>query len=242
MKLSIVVPCFNEIHTVEKILRKVALAPVPKEITETEIIVVDDFSRDGTRDTLNRIASNPKQHIGLAPNQTLLLLLQAQNGGKGRALRAGFAKATGDIILVQDADLEYDPQDYPRLLSPITEGFADVVYGSRFIGTERRVLYYTHSVVNKFLTFFSNLLTNINLTDMETCYKAFDAKLLKSITLESNRFGFEPEVTAKVAKLKPRIYEVGIRYHGRTYEEGKKITWKDGIAALWFIVKYNLFR
>lgn len=242
MKLSVVMPCFNEIRTVEKILRKVVLAPVPKEIKEIELIVIDDRSTDGTIDLLNKIASDPRKHIGLQDNQKFILLHQEQNGGKGRALRAGFAKSSGQIILVQDADLEYDPQDYFRLLSPITEGFADVVFGSRFIGTERRVLYFNHSIVNKMLTFFSNLLTNINLTDMETCYKVFDAKLLKSIKLESNRFGFEPEVTAKVAKLKPRIYEIGIRYHGRTYEEGKKITWKDGIAALWFIVKYNLFR
>lgn len=242
MKLSVVIPCYNERPTVEKILRKVAAAHVPAEISALEIIAVDDCSRDGTREILQNIARDSGKSLGLHPHQSFRLIEQPQNGGKGKALRAGFAVATGDIILVQDADLEYDPADYPRLLSPITEGFADVVFGSRFIGTERRVLYFHHLLVNRALTFISNLFTNINLTDMETCYKVFRADVLHRIHLESDRFGFEPEVTAKVAKLKVRIYEVGVRYHGRTYEEGKKITWRDGIAALWFILRFNLFR
>jgi glycosyltransferase involved in cell wall biosynthesis len=203
--------------------------------------VVDDNSKDGTRDLLRAISANPTGEIGLKPNQEFRLFLQEQNGGKGKALRTGFQLATGDIVLIQDADLEYDPEDYPALLDPIVKGYADVVFGSRFIGRERRVLYFLHYLVNKFLTFFSNVLTNLNLTDMETCYKVFRRDVLKRIDLVSDRFGFEPEVTAKVAKLKVRIFEVGIRYHGRTYEEGKKITWKDGVAALWHILRFNLF-
>jgi glycosyltransferase involved in cell wall biosynthesis len=240
MKVSITIPCYNEKATVRTLLRRVTGATYPKGITQVEILVVDDCSKDGTRDILTAIKNNPAEEISLLANQEFRLHFQEKNGGKGKAMRTAFALASGDIILVQDADLEYDPEDYPALLRPIVNGYADVVFGSRFIGQERRVLYYYHYLVNLLLTFLSNLLTNINITDMETCYKVFRADVLKRITLTSDRFGFEPEITAKVAKLKVRIFEVGIRYHGRTYEEGKKITWKDGIAALWHIVRFNL--
>lgn len=240
MKVSIVIPCFNELRTVQTLLRRVVEAPYPSGVSSVELILVDDRSTDGTSDLLKRISASPQAEIGLKANQSILLYSQPQNGGKGKALRTGFAAATGEIILVQDADLEYDPLDYPALLSPLIDGYADVVFGSRFIGRERRVLYFHHYLVNTFLTFLSNLFTNLNLTDMETCYKVFRADVLKRISLTSDRFGFEPEITAKVAKLKVRIFEVGIRYHGRTYEEGKKITWKDGIAALWHIIRFNL--
>ncbi len=241
MKLSVIIPCYNEKATVQKLLTLVCDAPLPKQISAVEIVVIDDCSKDGTREILQQIAKDPIEQVGMKANYSFQLVFQGANGGKGKALRRGFASATGDIILVQDADLEYSPDDYPALLNPIVRGYADVVYGSRFIGQERRVLYYYHYLVNLLLTFLSNLFTNLNLTDMETCYKVFRREVLARITLESDRFGFEPEVTAKMAKLKVRVFEVGIRYNGRTYEEGKKITWKDGIAAFWFIIKYSLF-
>lgn len=241
MKLSIVIPCYNEERFVTEILRRVSAAPLPPQISGLDIVVVDDFSKDKTREILKKICVNPGQEIGLKPSDTIRVFYQEKNGGKGKAMRRGFAEAMGDIILVQDADLEYDPADYPALLNPIVKDRADVVFGSRFIGSERRVLYFFHYLANISLTFLSNVFTNLNLTDMETCYKVFRAPILRQITLESDRFGFEPEITAKVAKLRCRIYEVGISYNGRTYEEGKKITWKDGVAALWFIIKYNLF-
>jgi glycosyltransferase involved in cell wall biosynthesis len=241
MKLSVVIPCYNERATVQTLLRRVTAAPLPIAVTAMEILLVDDCSTDGTRDVLRKIDADPQGEAGLKANQTLRVLFLETNGGKGRALRRGFQEATGEVVLIQDADLEYDPEDYPVLLNPIVKGHADVVYGSRFIGPEHRVLYFHHYMVNKLFTFVSNLLTNLNLSDMETCYKVFRMSVLRRITLTSDRFGFEPEVTAKVAKLKVRFFEVGIRYHGRTYEEGKKITWKDGLAALWHIIRFNLF-
>jgi glycosyltransferase involved in cell wall biosynthesis len=240
MKLSVIIPCYNEKATVRTLLQQVCEAPLPKQVSAVEMILIDDCSKDGTRDLLQEIAAKPEEQIGMKANFTFQLIFQAENGGKGRALRRGFTAASGDIILIQDADLEYSPEDYPALLNPIMRGYADVVYGSRFIGQERRVLYFYHYLVNKTLTFLSNLFTNLNLTDMETCYKVFRKEVLDRIQLESDRFGFEPEVTAKMAKLKVRVYEVGIRYNGRTYEEGKKITWKDGLAAFWFIFKYSV--
>ena len=240
MKLSVIIPCYNEKNTVVTILKRVTAAPYPTAVSEVEILVIDDLSKDGTREILERIERDPQAEIQLRPNQTFRLRLNPTNGGKGHAVRTGFAQATGDIVLVQDADLEYFPEDYPQLLTPILAGYADVVFGSRFIGMERRALYFHHTLINKFLTFLSNLLTNLNLTDMETCYKVFRKDVLDRIELESDRFGFEPEITAKVAKLKARVFEVGIRYNGRTYEEGKKIGWKDGIAALWHILRFNL--
>ncbi len=229
MRLSVLIPCFNEAGTIASIIRAVRASPVP----EIELIVVDDCSTDGSAQILR----------GEVAALVDKVIFHETNQGKGAALRSGFAAASGDIILVQDADLEYDPQEYPLLLEPIIAGHADAVYGSRFMGGRpHRVVYFWHMVGNKFLTLLSNMLTNLNMTDIETCYKAFRAPILKSIQLEENRFGFEPEITAKLAKAKCRIYEVGISYRGRTYDEGKKINWRDGFRALYAILKYNLRR
>ena len=228
MKVSVVIPCFNERDTIEQVVNSVRNSPVQN----IEIIVVDDGSTDGTIDVL-------KEKVAGVADQ---IIYQTANRGKGAALRTGFAAATGDIILVQDADLEYSPSDYPALLQPIFSGSADVVFGSRFLGGRpHRVLYFWHMVGNRFLTLLSNMFTNLNLTDLESCYKAFRAPLLKNLDLREKRFGFEPEITAKLAKTRCRIYEVGISYSGRTYEEGKKVNWKDGFRAIYAIVRYNLF-
>jgi glycosyltransferase involved in cell wall biosynthesis len=229
MKLTIVIPCYNEAKTIRTIVDAVRAAPVAAK----EIIIVDDCSSDGTREIL-RAEIAPLVHQ---------IIYHPINCGKGAALRTGFAAATGDVVIVQDADLEYDPQEFPRLLKPVLDGKADVVFGSRFMGAEaHRVVYFWHMVGNRFLTLLSNMFTGINLTDMETCYKLFRREILQQIKIEENRFGFEPEITAKVAGLKGcRIYEVGISYYGRTYAEGKKIGWRDGFRAIYAIIKYNLF-
>ena len=228
MKVSVVIPVYNERGTIEQIVKAVRGA----EIGEIEIIVVDDASTDGTQDVL-------KEQISALADK---IICQPHNQGKGAALRAGFAAATGDIVLVQDADLEYNPADYPTLLEPILTGKADAVFGSRFMGGRpHRVLYFWHMVGNRFLTLLSNMFTNLNLTDLETCYKAFRADVIKKLELCEDRFGFEPEVTAKLAKARCRIYEVGISYNGRTYSEGKKVNWKDGFHAIYAIIRYNLF-
>jgi len=226
MKLSIVIPCYNEESTIEELVGQVKATPYEKEL-----LIIDDGSSDGTRDILKKLDTDPDIRV----------FLQSKNQGKGAALRRGFMEATGDVVIVQDADLEYDPRDYPKLLQPIEDGKADVVYGSRFQGGPGRVLYYKHMLGNQLLTFLSNMLTDLNLTDMETCYKAFKREVIQNIVLESNRFGFEPEVTAKISRMRDVvIYEVPISYNGRTYDEGKKITWKDGAAALWHIWKHNM--
>jgi glycosyltransferase involved in cell wall biosynthesis len=227
MKLSIVIPCYNERATIGELLERVRDSPYP----DKEIIVVDDCSGDGTRDLLQ----------GALRARIDQLVLHERNQGKGAALRSGIRAATGGIVIIQDADLEYDPNEYPRLCDPILAGRADVVYGSRFMGADaHRVLYFWHRVGNGFLTLLSNMLSNLNLTDMETCFKCFRREVIQAIEIEENRFGFEPEVTAKVARLGCRIYEVGISYYGRTYAEGKKIGYKDGLRALYCILKYNL--
>jgi len=229
MKLSVVIPCYNEVGTLPELLNAVIDAPGP----EKEIIVVDDGSTDGTCQLLEKDIDGKLARV----------IYLEHNQGKGAALRAGFAVATGEIIIVQDADLEYDPGDYPALIEPIIDDRADVVYGSRFMGQRpHRVLYFWHRVGNGLLTLLSNMLTNLNLTDIETGYKAFRREVIQSIHIEENRFGFEPEITAKVARGRFRIYEVGIGYFGRTYLEGKKIGWKDGLWAIWCILKYNLRR
>ena len=228
MKVSVVIPVFNERGTTEQIVNAVRAAP----LENIEIIVVDDASTDGTQEVLKEKISSLVDRI----------IYQPRNYGKGAALRAGFAAASGDVILVQDADLEYNPADYPTLLEPIFSGKADAVFGSRFMGGRpHRVLYFWHMVGNRFLTLLSNMLTNLNLTDMETCYKVFRRELLDRITIEEDRFGVEPELVAKIARTGARIYEVGISYYGRTYAQGKKIGWKDGIAAIYAIMKYNIF-
>ena len=221
--LSVILPVYNEQRTLREILRRVRQVPIEKEI-----VAVDDGSTDGSRELLDELA---------ATDHRLRVIHQPRNRGKGAAVRAGIEHASGQIILIQDADLEYDPAEYPRLIEPILEGKADVVYGSRFAGSTRRVTRFWHTQANRFLTLLSNLATNLSLTDMETCYKAFRAEVLKGLRLSSNRFGFEPEITARVAQLKCQIYEVPISYRGRDYSEGKKINWKDGLAAIWTILK-----
>ena len=238
--ISLVVPVYNENATLEELLRRVVAVDMPKEL-----VIVDDCSTDGSREILTRLADRGLDALsGAHPRNEnrLQVLFQEQNQGKGAALRRGFAAATGHIVVVQDADLEYDPREIPRLVAPILEGHADVVFGSRFIGESRRVLYYWHAVVNWGLTTLSNMTSGLNLTDMETCYKAFRRELIQSIQIEEDRFGFEPEITAKVARAGARVYEVPISYHGRTYEEGKKIGWKDGFRAVYAIAKYSIKR
>ena len=227
MKLSVVIPCYNEVATIAATLAAVRAAPVEA----LEIIVVDDASRDGTRDLLH----------GPLRDQIDTLLLHDRNRGKGAALRTGIAAATGDLVIVQDADREYDPAEYPRLMKPILDGKADVVFGSRFAGGDaHRIVYFWHMVGNRFLTLLSNMLTNVNLTDMETGFKMFRRSVIQGITIEEDRFGFEPEITAKVVRLGCPLYEVGVSYYGRTYAEGKKIGWRDGFRAIYAILKYNL--
>jgi glycosyltransferase involved in cell wall biosynthesis len=229
VKLSVVVAAFNERATIGQVIAAIIASPVP---LEKEIIIVDDCSTDGTRDELAALAGQPGVRV----------LHHEQNQGKGAALRTGFAAVQGDIVILQDADLEYDPKEYPKLVQPILDGKADVVYGSRFLGDDahRGALHVWHTLANKFLTGLSNLLTGLRLTDMETCHKAFRRDVLQNVTVEENRFGFEPEFTAKVARLGYRVSEVGISFSGRTYEEGKKITWRDAVRAVWCILKYNL--
>ena len=231
MKLSIVIPVFNEIETIDELVAKVLQSDCKIE----DVILVDDCSQDGSVEKIER------DILPLDPR--IRLLRHTRNQGKGAALRTGFKEVRGDIVVIQDADLEYDPVEYPKLIAPIVNGKADVVFGSRFRGGDaHRVVYFWHMVGNQLLTLLSNMMTNINLSDMETCYKVFRREIIEQITVEENRFGFEPEITAKVARMRCRIYEVGISYYGRTYSEGKKITWRDGVWALYCILKYNLRR
>ena len=225
--ISIIIPCYNEINTIKKIIEKIKKYSPYKN----EIIVIDDYSNDGSRELLNKYLKT----------EISKLILNDKNYGKGYCIRRGIKEASGEIILIQDADLEYDPKDYEKLVNPIIKNYADVVYGSRFIGSdEKRVLFFWHSVGNKILTLFSNMFTNLNLTDMENCYKVFKSDVIKNIKLKENRYGFEPEVTAKIAKMNLKIFEVGVRYYGRKYSEGKKITWRDGFSAIRCIFVYNL--
>lgn len=230
MKLSIVIPIYNEKNYIREIVQRVRRVNIPG--LEKEIILIDDFSSDGSREIIQKELESVVDKV----------IYQEKNMGKGAALRSGFKAASGEIVVIQDADLEYDPQEYQKLVKPILDGKADVVYGSRFVGSEpHRVLFFWHYVGNKFLTLLSNMFSNLNLTDMETCYKMFRREVLTSIKLEQDRFGFEPEITAKIAHRGWRIYEVGISYFGRNYLEGKKINWRDGLAAIWCILKYNLW-
>ncbi len=245
-KLSVVIPAYNERPTIEELLYRVQAVDIDKEV-----IIVDDGSTDGTRDFLQELAKNGNHNSTVMTlpltgyelrTDNVRIFFREKNRGKGAALRLGFQEARGEIVLVQDADLEYDPQEYHRLLEPIERGMADVVFGTRFLGGPHRVLFFWHSVGNKALTMLSNMFTNLNLTDVWTCYKAFRREVLQKIKFEEDRFGFEPEVTAKVAKGHWRVYEVPISYYGRTYAEGKKITWKDGVRGIWCTLRYNLFR
>ena len=227
-KISVIIPCYNESPTILKIIEKI----LNNKIFDYEIIVIDDYSTDGSREVLKQLVNKKIHH----------LILNDKNYGKGYSLRQGIKIATGDIIIIQDADLEYEPLDYERLINPIIDGHAEVVFGSRFIGSEeKRVLYFWHRLGNGLLTVFSNILTNLNMTDMECCYKVFKSDIIKNIKLEEDRFGFEPEIVAKIARKNLIIYEVGVRYHGRKYADGKKITWKDGFSAIRCIIKYNIF-
>ena len=227
MKISIIIPCYNEIKTLEKIVDKVNL----QNSYDKEIIIVDDYSTDGSRELIEKNIKKKVQRV----------ILNNKNYGKGYSLRKGIEIASGEIILIQDADLEYDPSDYHKLIEPIKKGYADVVYGSRFVGSdEKRILFFWHSVGNHLLTLLSNMFSNLNLTDMENCYKVFKSEVIKNINLKENRFGIEPEITAKISKKNLRIYEVGVKYYGRKYKDGKKITWKDGFSALRCIIKYNI--
>lgn len=230
MKISIIIPCFNEVSTIETVVSKIRSQP----LDIFEIILVDDYSTDGSREVISKMKDTGSINK---------VVLQARNFGKGFAIKTAIDLLEGDIAVIQDADLEYDPLDLSKLVQPLLTGQADVVYGSRFSsGSTHRLLYYWHSVGNKFLTTLSNMMTNVNFTDMETGYKAFKVDVLKKISIEQKRFGFEPEITAKISRMKCRIYEIGISYHGRTYNDGKKITWKDGIVAIYCIFKYNLFK
>jgi glycosyltransferase involved in cell wall biosynthesis len=235
LKLSIIIPAYNEARTIHLILDRIKAASLPQAM-QKEIIITNDCSSDDTEGAIQR-------YISSNPNLNIRYLRHEVNQGKGAALHTGIKHATGDFVLIQDADLEYDPREYTILLQPVLEGFADVVYGSRFMGGQpHRILFFWHSIGNKFLTFLSNIFTNLNLTDMETCYKLFRRELIQSLTLTEKRFGFEPEVTARIARVPNiRIYEVGISYYGRSYAEGKKIGWKDGFRAIYCILKYNLF-
>src|SRR5258706_8333072 len=234
--LSVIIPVYNEAATFKQLLETVINVPLPKEI-----VIIDDCSTDGTRELLRSLEKEAAA-LAYGKNTTIKFFYQEKNQGKGAAIRTGIEQATGDIVIIQDADLEYNPEEYPRVIEPILSGDADVVYGSRFLGERRRVLYFWHRMGNKFLTLLSNIFTNLSLTDMETCYKAFKTDVIKSIPLRSNRFGFEPEITAKVAKLHLNIYEVPISYNERGYDEGKKIGWKDGVSTLYLILKYWLIK